>query len=192
MGKILRIITIFFALIIGNIAYSETPRLRPQTWAQPVISESLENWYKVDDKVFRSSQPNSEGMSQLQHIGITEVLNLRYFHSDDDEAKGTDLKLHRLKTEAGELSEQEIIQALKIITGAKGKILVHCWHGSDRTGAVIASYRVIVQGWSKDDAIDEMINGGYGFHSMYDNIAQLIKSLDVLKMRKQLDIKKTF
>lgn len=175
---------------VGQV-FADTPRIRPEKWAQLVISESLDNWYKVDDRVFRSSQPNSKGMHQLHFLGITEVLNLRYFHSDDDEAKGTGLKLHRLRTEAGDLSKDEIIQALKIITTAEGKILVHCWHGSDRTGAVIASYRIIVQGWSKDEAIDEMLNGGYGFHSIYKNIVPLIKSFDVDKMRKQLNIQKT-
>ncbi len=192
MKRVIKLCVITYALFIANLGFADTPRIRPENWAKPVLSETIENWYKVDDKVFRSSQPNSDGMAQLKHLGITEVLNLRYFHSDDDEAKGTKLKLHRLRTEAGDLSQQEIIQALKIITTAKGKILVHCWHGSDRTGAVIASYRIVVHGWNKDGAIDEMINGGYGFHSIYDNIAPLIKSLDVEKIRKELDIKKPF
>ena len=192
MKRILQISIISTALIWANLTFAGAPRIRPKTWAQPVISETLENWYKVDDKVFRSSQPNNKGMLQLLQMDITEVLNLRYFHSDDDEAKGTGLKLHRLRTEAGDLSADEITKALKIITTAKGKILVHCWHGSDRTGAVVASYRVVVQGWSKDDAIDEMLNGGYGFHSIFDNIVPLIQALDVAKMRKELNIEKTF
>lgn len=168
------------------------PRVRPTNWAQPIITAELENWYQVDDKVFRSSQPDQEDMPLLQHFNITDVLNLRSMHTDDDEAEGSSLKLHHIKTSAGQISQGEIIQALKIITTAKGKILVHCWHGSDRTGAVIASYRIVVQGWSKAKAIDEMINGGYGFHSIFDNIVPLIKDLEADKIKKALNIKSHF
>lgn len=52
-------------------------------------------------------------------------------------------------------------------------MVVHCWHGSDRTGAVIAAYRIVQQGWSQHDAIDEMINGGYGFHPIFQTSSSL-------------------
>ena len=58
-------------------------------------------------------------------------------------------------------------------------MLVHCQHGSDRTGTMIAVYRVIIDGWSKDDAVREMTNGGFGFHPMWQNLISYIKALDV-------------
>ena len=44
---------------------------------------------------------------------------------------------------------------------------MHCQQGADRTGTMMAFYRIAVQGWPKDDAIAEMKNGGYGFHSIW-------------------------
>jgi protein tyrosine/serine phosphatase len=63
---------------------------------------------------------------------------------------------------------------------------VHCWHGSDRTGCIIALYRILNQGWSKEQAIDEMVYGGYGFKSRYVNIIRYIKDADIEKIRNQV------
>ena len=60
-------------------------------------------------------------------------------------------------------------------------------HGSDRTGTACAAYRVVVQGWSKEQAIDEMLHGDYGFHTIWDDLVGLIESLDVEGLRKELE-----
>lgn len=45
----------------------------------------------------------------------------------------------------------------------KGGVYFHCLHGVDRTGFMAAAYRVLVQGWTKEAAIAEMID--LGFHT---------------------------
>lgn len=60
-----------------------------------------------------------------------------------------------------ELRQAVAFIKLKRIEG----IYVHCKHGVDRTGMVIASYRIIEQRWSVEDAIDEMMK--HGFHRIY-------------------------
>jgi protein tyrosine/serine phosphatase len=47
------------------------------------------------------------------------------------------------------MSIDEIKQSLEIIKNAPKPILIHCWHGSDRTGVVAASYRIIKQNGAK-------------------------------------------
>lgn len=90
---------------------------------------------------------------------------------------------------AGEVTEKQLIDVLRIIQNRKGQILVHCWHGSDRTGVTIAAYRIIFNNWSKSQAIDEMVNGGYGYHSnIYPDLVHLLKKLDVVKIKKELNI----
>ncbi|MEN8190310.1 MAG: hypothetical protein ABFS19_10720 [Thermodesulfobacteriota bacterium] len=67
-----------------------------------------------------------------------------------------------------------------MISSRKGSILVHCWYGSDRTGVTIAAYRIIFNNWSKSEALDEMINGGYGYHEkIFPGLVQLVENLDV-------------
>jgi tyrosine-protein phosphatase SIW14 len=179
----MRLVLIYLSAVISFLGTE--PRLRPAEWGIPVINGTIENWYKIDDKVYRSAQPDSRGMKDAEHFGILNVLNLRDYHSDDGEVKGTGLKIFRVKMEAGDIQDDQIIAALRIIKYAEGPILVHCWHGSDRTGAVIAMYRIVFLSWGKEAAIDEMVNGGYGFHGMYDNIIMYIQRCDVEKIRRQ-------
>ena len=141
-----------------------------------ILSDSdLTNLYQIDS-----------GVKALEKYGIGEVFNLRNRHSDDDEAKGTSIKLHRVKTKAHSISEKQLIQALRIIKNRKAPIVFHCHHGSDRTGAVCAFYRIIFQNVSKEDAIHEMTEGGYGFHRIYKNIIRRIKEANVEQIRKEV------
>lgn len=183
----MRIFLLFIVFVLS--LWANEIRLRPTEWAQPIIGSSLDNFYKVSEGVYRSEQPDSEDFDDIVSVGIGEVLNLREYHSDNDEADTHKVTLHRIEVDTGEMSEAQLKEALKIIINRKSPILVHCWHGSDRTGAVIASYRVVVEGWSKEKAIDELQNGNFGYHAaIYPNIVQLIEGLDVKKMRESLGL----
>jgi protein tyrosine/serine phosphatase len=159
---------------------------RPANWAQPVEAAELQNFYRLDDKVYRSAQPDRKGFEAAYTLGIRNVLNLRNYHSDDSKAKGVGLKLFRVKMEAGEFGTDTVVKALRIIKESEGPILIHCWHGSDRTGAVSALYRIVFQGWSKEDAVAELKNGGYGYHSIYSNIPQFIRDADIDGIKKRV------
>lgn len=170
----------------GVPAAAEQPT-RPAAWATPVPSQHLKNFYRLDDKVYRSAQPDRKGFQELQRLGISYVLSFRDHHSDNDEAKGTTIKLYRIRMEAGEISDGQVAEALRIIKTSDGPVLIHCWHGSDRTGLISAMYRILFQSWSKDAAIEELMKGGYGYHAMYRNIPEYIRKVDILSIRKMVD-----
>ncbi len=144
---------------------------------------SLKNMYEIDKGVYRSEQPDEYAFAELEAFGIKEVLNLRNWHSDDDEAENTNIILHRIKMNAHHITDDDVVQALKIIKNRQGNILIHCKHGSDRTGVICAMYRIIFQGWTKESALDELVNGGFGFHSVFANIPRYIKNVDVEKIK---------
>lgn len=146
----------------------------------------LTNLYKIDSGVYRSEQPSQTDFKALEKYGIGEVLNLRNRHSDNDEAQGTSIKLHRVKTKAHAISEEQLITALRIIKNRKAPIVIHCHHGSDRTGAVCALYRIVFQNVSKEDAIREMTKGGFGFHRIYKNIIRRIREADIERIRQEI------
>jgi tyrosine-protein phosphatase SIW14 len=179
-----QIAIIFFVLWTSSVLVAD-PAVRPMSWAKPVKAEHLKNFYQLDDKVYRSAQPNKKGFQELERLGIRNVLSFRDYHSDDD-AKGTALKLYRIKMEAGDITDDKVVEALRIIKQSEGPILIHCWHGSDRTGLISAMYRIVFQNWSKDDAIVELMKGGYGYHSLYKNIPEYIRKVDVEKVKKQV------
>ena len=179
---------IFILLITYSVLSFAEVKTRPISWATPIIGTELENLYQVDFGIYRSAQPDEDDFKNLSGLGIKEILNLRQYHSDD-EALEYGFKVHRIKMNAGSVSEQDLLQALKIIVNRKAPILIHCWHGADRTGVTVATYRIVMQGWTKEQALDEMINGGYGYHqNFYPELVDLIKSLDIAKMKQQLDL----
>jgi protein tyrosine/serine phosphatase len=78
------------------------------------------------------------------------------------------------------------VRFLKIVTAkTKTPVFVHCFHGSDRTGTMVAMYRIFIQGWSKAEALRELKEGGYGFHPIWKNLETYLKNLDVAKIKKE-------
>lgn len=181
---------IFLSLTLATFSatVADQPEIRPTHWAQPVINSDLKNFYCVSDTLYRSAQPDDDEMQALAKLGFKSILNLRHWHSDEDEAEDTDLKLYQVKMNAGSITADEVLEALKIIQNAPKPILIHCWHGSDRTGTVTAAYRLVFQDWSKAEATKELTEGQFGYHSIYKNIPELIKQLDVPALKKALKL----
>lgn len=159
-------------------------RTRPLEWAQPVIGFQVENFYKIDEAVYRAEQPNDNDVKALEAAGIRSLLNLREYHKDNDEARGTQMKLYRVPMNAGNVNDPLIEQALTNLAHAEKPVLIHCWHGSDRTGVVVAMYRMVFQNWPREKAIDEFKNGGFGYHEWwYPNILEYLQRVDIEKMK---------
>ncbi len=185
--KIMIFIMVIIALCL-QIYASDGPRLRPHSWARAVVGTDLENFFQVSDKVYSSGQPTAKDLKLIEKMGIVTVLDLRGLHSDKNIGKGTKLILKQVKMDAGKIRDEDVIEALKIIEKSSGPVLVHCWHGSDRTGLIVAMYRIVVENWSKEHALDELINGGYGYHEWtYPNIREYIRKCDPDKIREKLE-----
>jgi tyrosine-protein phosphatase SIW14 len=145
----------------------------------------LHNLHRVDAHVWRSSQPDAVGFQELKTAGISEVLSLRHYHADDRLATG--LVLHRVPMDAERIRDADILAALRVLTRSDQPVLVHCWHGSDRTGVVVAMYRLVVQGWPREKAIAELNDPAYGHHAgTYPNIRRYLETVDVGKIRREL------
>lgn len=120
---------LFIGIVMSFSVYGQNINAEKIT----VPDSKLTNLYQIDLGVYRSEQPSDADFKALEKYGIREVLNLRNRHSDDDEAAGTKIKLYRLKMKAHSVSEDQLINALRIIKNRKGPIVFHCHHGSDRT-----------------------------------------------------------
>ena len=185
MNKIYRLIMGLFMLNLLSMAgAAEEPR--SANWAQPIQLEGVPNLFKVNDNLYRSAQPTAEGMKNLKKLGIETVVNLRSFNSDREEIGNTGLAYEHIYMKAWHPEEKEVVRFLQIVNNPKRTpVLVHCQHGADRTGTMVSLYRVAVQGWSKEQAIEEMSKGGYGFHTIWQNLPKWISELDVDAVKKQ-------
>jgi protein tyrosine phosphatase (PTP) superfamily phosphohydrolase (DUF442 family) len=159
---------------------------RPKTWAPPIEKPGLPNLHRIDEGLYRGAQPTAEGMQQLKEMGVRTVINLRSFHSDRDEIGDTGLAYEHIYMKAWHPEDKEVVRFLQIVTDkARRPAFVHCQHGADRTGTMCAIYRTAVQGWSKDDALKEMVEGGYGFHGVWQNLKKYIHELDIDEMKRR-------
>lgn len=163
-------------------------------WPLPekIKVEDTDNCYRLDNHLYRSGQPDDEGFADLQKKGIKSVLNLREYHTDNSEAEETTLRLYHYPVAAGKVTRDDLMQCLLTIELAPKPIVIHCWHGSDRTGVVCATYRIVKQGWPVDEAVREFTQGPFGFHStFYGNLPQLLKTIDWNAFKKELADKVT-
>jgi len=170
---------------------------RPAGWARPVaVSPGLPNLYRVNASLYRSAQPSRAGFAFLESrpslaIGdppINTVVSLRALNDDFSLVEGSSvLRLEQISFKTWHPEDKDVVKFLRIATTpALLPVLVHCRHGSDRTGTMVAVYRIVVEGWSKAEATDEMINGGFGFHPMWKNLPRYIEALDVDAIRAQV------
>lgn len=161
---------------------------RPARWAVPIALEGAGNLHKISDGLYRSEQPTKEGMKNLEKLGIKTVINLRAFHSDKDKLKGTALLNSELSVKTWHIEDEDVVRVLRIIAKKEnGPFLLHCQHGADRTGVMSAMYRIVAQGWTKEEAIDEMVNGGYGFHPVWSNVIEYVKKADIAGIKREVE-----
>lgn len=162
---------------------------RPATWAQPIDTEGLPNLYRVSDTLYRGAEPNRGGLEQLDALNIRTVINLQRRRTDRLEAEALGLHYVEIPVNAWQPREEQVVEFLRKVADPNGgPYLVHCQHGADRTGMMVAAYRIVVQGWSRDEAIREMRHGGYNFHWHLQHLARFVRELDVERLRREAGI----
>lgn len=175
--------------LTGCISTSALPdKQRPRTWAH-VISKP-HNFYRVSEHVYRSEQPTGDVLALLRKQNIQMVINLRASNLDARVLQSiAHIQMVHIPINTWSINREELLQVMQSIEKAKQQnknVLIHCYHGSDRTGASVAMYRIIFENWSREDAINEMKHGGYGFHPIWFNIEKLFSPENIKWIRNQL------
>ncbi|WP_413793278.1 MULTISPECIES: dual specificity protein phosphatase family protein [unclassified Pseudomonas] len=161
---------------------ADFPETRPAEWAQPV--EKDYNLYQMSPTLYRSSLPDGGALPLLKKLRIGTVINFLP-ETDQRWLSAPGIEQVQLPYRTNHVDDSDILRALRAVQAAeaKGPVLMHCKHGSDRTGLVAAMYRVVVQGWSKEDALNEMTEGGFGdSHHFKDGVRYMMQA-DVDKLR---------
>lgn len=162
------------------------PVPRRDPWAQRIDVSGVENFHRVSETLYRGAQPNAEGMKRLEAMGVKTVVNLRQFHSDRDILGGLDLAYEHIPTTAVWMTRSAVVRFLRIATDeARAPVFVHCKRGADRSGVMCAVYRIAVQGWSKAEALHEMVDGGFGHSTIWANLRHFVDDLDVADIKRR-------
>jgi protein tyrosine/serine phosphatase len=135
---------------------------------QTARHDQLPNFHEVNSKLYRGAQPKAGGVQQLAGLGIKTIVNLRGpgegVRKEEAEAQAAGLRYFSVPFERmGRPDDDEMKQVLSIIdTPENQPVFVHCQQGVDRTGTVIAIYRITHDGWTSEQAKAEA--NRYGMH----------------------------
>ena len=184
-------ICLLLGLLPPAVSRTAEPPSRPLAWATKIDRPGLPNLHKVNDKLYRGAQPTAEGIKQLEKMGVRTIVNLRANHSDKEIIGNAKIRYESIPIDTWDVDDKQVVGFLRIVTDKdRQPVFVHCQHGADRTGTMCAAYRVVVDGWSEQQAIDEMTKGGFGFHSLWSNLPKFVKSLDMEGIRTKAGLKK--
>jgi protein tyrosine/serine phosphatase len=141
----------------------------------------IENFHQVNDHVYRGAQPGPEGWNGLAKMGITTIIDLRREdeHDIQEERRVVEAAgMHYVSVPMNGVvapSPEKVTMILEMLEdGSAGKVFVHCKRGADRTGAVIACYRISHDHWANKRALHEAES--YGMSRLQFGIKHYVKT----------------
>jgi tyrosine-protein phosphatase SIW14 len=141
----------------------------------------LPNFARVSDGLYRGAQPTVEGFAELKKMGVKTIVNLRSAHSDMELLEGLGLAYVDIPFKPWHPEEEDVLAFLKVVSDPRNSpVFVHCQHGADRTGTMVAIYRVAVEGWDMKEAMEELPN--FGFHAIWDDLKAFLLGLNPKKL----------
>ena len=157
---------------LQSIAESASPPAKPRTehirkghaMARKTLLKGVEDFAEVTPTLYRGSQPTHEGFKELAKMGIKIVVDVRGAKRD-----GERKEVRRLGMEHVSIPwhcpfprDDVFSRFLKLLRNNPGKkVFVHCRLGDDRGGMMIASYRMGIEAWSAEEAMEEMQTFGF-------------------------------
>jgi protein tyrosine phosphatase (PTP) superfamily phosphohydrolase (DUF442 family) len=130
--------------------------------AQKVILSGVPNFGQVTPSLFRGAQPTDDGFGALAKMGVGIVVDLRG-DSDNERERVTKLGMQyvAIPSQCSHMTDEGIAKFLTILRdNPDKKVFVHCKYGVDRTGMMVAAYRISL-GWTAEESRREMESFGF-------------------------------
>jgi hypothetical protein len=139
-----------------------------RTMGQHLKAEGIPNFGQVTPTLYRGGQPSAEGFEKIAHMGIDIVVDTGRSKRDQTLIKSLGMAYVSLPWYCPFPKDEVFARFMKVTRENPGKkIFVHCRLGDDRTGMMIAAYRMGQQGWTAKEAMQEMHEFGYrGVHHL--------------------------
>jgi protein tyrosine phosphatase (PTP) superfamily phosphohydrolase (DUF442 family) len=148
--------------------------------AKQLSFPNLPNSAQITPTLYRGAQPDASGYSQLKNLGVEIVVDFRQEKSEikDEQARVESSGMRFVSIPWSPLNDPTRAQIISFFALLKDnpqrKVFIHCEAGADRTGTMVALYRVGLDGWTPQQAIAEMRL--FHFHNvLYGHLAQLVQ-----------------
>lgn len=135
----------------------------------------LTNVGRVGPRLYRGAQPAPEGYATLKMMGVKTIVNLRTTAGERHIVEATGMKSVEVPLGVlGDVNPKTVNAIIDIMRSPDNQpVYVHCRQGQDRTGIVIAAYRMKAEGWSYKDAEAEMQS--FGFNDIWTELKEFIR-----------------
>ncbi len=139
----------------------------------------IDNFGRVDPTYFRGAQPEGRDYTDLAALGVKTIINLT---SDDAQANEqamagqAGLKYFQIPMTTHEPpTPAQLAEFLKIVNDpASQPVYVHCVGGRHRTGVMTAAYRITQDGWTSDQAFQEMKHYKFGADFLHPEFKKFV------------------
>ena len=165
----------FFTLTVSPGQLQNTTSSPAQTPAQRAIgtrphAKGIPNFGQVTPALYRGGLPSAIGMESLKKIGIDVIVDMRGKNKGEQEAaEKLGMQYVAIPSHCPFPHDGPFAKFLKVIHDNPGKkVFVHCRLGDDRTGMAVAAYRMANEGWSPEEAMNEMKE--FGFTTFHHSI----------------------
>ena len=152
-------------------------RAQTEAHAAPVIESAygqriqlsgIKNAGKINGTLYRGAQPQMPALARLKELGVTTVVDLRGEGSEERKREKKEAESLGLRFVSIPISgwspptNEQVAQFLALFRGpAPEKVFVHCRFGDDRTGVMVATYRMAIEKWPSQQALKEMYFFGF-------------------------------
>jgi tyrosine-protein phosphatase SIW14 len=159
------------AMCSGQEPQPQSASLAPQPvrpFGQKRKIKGIGNFGEVTPTLFRGAQPTLEGLEALAKMGVDIVVDGRGNRTDSEgkEVGKLGMQYVAIPWHCPRPNDDVFVRFLKVFQeNPNKKVFVHCRLGEDRTGMMVAAYRMATQGWTPDEAMQEMHLFGFSsFH----------------------------
>ena len=130
---------------------------------------------RVAPGILRGAQPEPEGYATLKAMGVRTVISLRTNHGERKAVEAAGMRYIEIPIKLWKNVDPAAVQkALSVMTDPTNQpVFVNCSRGVDRTGMVVAVYRMEVDGWSEAEAEAEM--EAFGFHEFWSQFKEFVR-----------------
>ena len=131
--------------------------------AEKMAVFGIKDFGKVNEYLYRGAQPKEEGIEELKRLGIDTIVDLRgerhgLMERERAHAESLGMRLVSIPgTGWTAPRDEQVAQFFALASETpRRKIFIHCWFGGDRDGMFVAAYRIAFDGWTAEEAVQEM------------------------------------